>query len=362
MNGNAGSKSPDGKDKSLDTSSQILSALEVIHNPRSPNEVRQTASHYLEEVKSDDQAPYHGFTLASTKSQPAIVRHYGLSLLEHAIRHRWTDYTLEQSTVLRNWVLDLAQEVDDEDLLYIRNKIAAIWVEIAKRSWALDWMDMDERLVRLWGGPVAQKVLVLTVLESLSEDIFGHEDLTAGLRGTDLNRACVEIFTPSSVLAEHFPTRETSVNVRYGEEGWLSRIGNLIEWCSSENSMEAFRQICAVKALCTLKSIIGWVIPRALVTTRCVQRVCGCLAASKLPIQLVSMSLGPQGGSSTPLTQRLRLQWMRYIRFTTARGFPKMTSKIWCVQCISRTLLACLKDCMNGPLWMLQISMRRNTF
>ena len=293
MNGAAGSRSPDDNDEVLDTSPRILEALEVIHNPRSPNTVRQKASQYLEEMKSDDQAPYHGFTLASVKSQQAIVRHYGLSLLEHAIRHRWADYTIEQSTALRDWVLSLAQGVDDEDPLYIRNKIATIWVEIAKRSWVLNWMDMDELLVRLWGGPVAQKLLVLTVLESLSEDIFGHEDLTAGLRGTDLNRACVEIFTPVAVLAEHFPTRETSVNVRYGDEGWLSRIGDLIEWCSRDASIEPFRQICAVKALSTLKSIIGWIIPRALVITRCVQRTCGCLAASNLPIQLVSMSFHP---------------------------------------------------------------------
>ncbi len=299
MNGTASSRSPDGNDGSLDTSSRILEALEVIHNPRSLNNTRQKASQYLEEVKSDEEAPYHGFTLASVKSQPAIIRHYGLSLIEHAIRHRWPDYTPEQSTALRNWVLSLAQGVNDEDLVYIRNKIAAIWVEIAKRSWVLDWMDMDELLVQLWGGTVAQKLLVLTVLESLSEDIFGHEDLTAGLRGTDLNRACVEIFTPASVLTEYFPTRETSVNVRYGEEGWLSRIGDLVEWCSSERSGEEFRQVCAIKALSTLKSIMGWIIPRALVTTHCVHRVCGCLAASNLPIQLVSTS-------SRPLTKKTK--------------------------------------------------------
>ncbi len=350
MNGTASSRSPQSNDKTLDTSSQILKALEVIHNPRSLNDVRQKASQYLEEVKSDEQAPYNGFTLASAKSQPAIVRHYGLSLLEHAIRHRWTDYTLEQSTALRDWVLGLAEDVNDEDLLYIRNKIAAIWVEIAKRSWALDWMDMDERLVRLWEGPVSQKVLVLTVLESLSEDIFGHEDLTAGLRGTDLNRACVEIFTPANVLAEHFPTRETSLNVRYGEEGWLSRIGDLVEWCSSENSVEVFRQICAVKALSTLKSIIGWVIPRALVTTRCVQRVCGGLAASNLPIQLVSMSSTRFAEPSRQLICGLRLQWMLYILCTTARDSPMMTLKNWCAQCINRILSACLKDFTNGRL------------
>lgn len=290
MNGANGHESQDSQDKSLDTNTRILRALEVIHSPRSSNTVRQKASAYLDGVKLDEEAPFHGFALASSKSQPAIVRHYGLSLLEFAIRHRWTEYTAEQSTALRDWVLNLSQGVADEDPLFIRNKIAAIWVEIAKRSWGLDWMDMDEMLVRLWEGSVAHKLLVLTVLESLSEDTFGHEDPTAGLRGTDLNRACVEIFTPAIVLAEHFPTRETSVNVRYGDEGWLSRVGHLLDWCCDESPADEIRQGCAVKALSTYKSVIGWVITKALVPTRCIQRICGCLAASNLQIQLVSMS------------------------------------------------------------------------
>ena len=269
---------------------QILHALEVIHNPRSSNALRQEASLYLEDVKSDNEAPYHGFALASEKSQPAIVRHYGLSLLEHAIRHRWTDYTLEQSSALRGWILKLAQSVADDEPLYLRNKVGQLWVEVAKRSWVLDWVDMDQQLVQLWEGIAAQKELVLVVLETLSEDIFSHEDTAAGLRGTELNKACVEIFTPARVLTEHFPSRETSVNVRYGEEGWLSRIGELLEWYSGKGQDEKKLQVCVVAALSTLRSVMAWAIPRALAATNCVQHICGCLASSNLAVQLVGRS------------------------------------------------------------------------
>ena len=274
---------------SADIDSQILQALEVIHDPRSSNSIRQKASEYLEQIRSGQEAPYHGFALASAKSQPAIIRHYGLSLLEYAICYRWTDYTIEQSTALRNWVLHLSQHVIHEDPLFIRNKIAQLWVETAKRSWVLDWMNMDELLVEMWSDSVVKKELVLTILETLSDDTFGHEDTAASLRGTDLNKACVEIFTPAAVLIEHFPTRETNINVRYGEEGWLSRIGNVLDWCSNSKHDEEQRQICAVKAMSTLKSVIGWTIPRALVTSRCVERICECLAVSNLSIQLVSL-------------------------------------------------------------------------
>lgn len=269
---------------------QIPHALEIIHNPRSSNALRQEASLYLEDIKSDNEAPYHGFALASEKSQPAIVRHYGLSLLEHAIRHRWIDYTPEQSALLRGWILNLAQSVADDEPLYLRNKIGQLWVEVAKRSWALEWLDMDQLLVQLWEGFAAQKELVLVVLETLSEDIFGHEDTAAGLRGTELNKACVEIFTPARVLNKHFPSREISINVRYGEEGWLSRMSDLLEWYTTKGEESERLQACVVATLSTLRSVMVWAIPRALAVTECVPRICACLASSNLAVQLVSRS------------------------------------------------------------------------
>ena len=293
MNGsiNSADQGHQGNDESSHTNAQIIHALEVIHDPRSPNTLRQNASNYLEEVKNNDQAPCHGFSLASNRSQPAIVRHYALSLLENAVRHRWPYYTTEQAAALRDWVVSLAQEVIEEDPLYLRNKVAEVWVEIAKRSWALDWMDMDELLVRLWNGPVARKALVLTVLETLSEDTFGREDATAGLRGSDLNRACVDIFTPASVLLEHFPGRETSVNVRYGEEGWLSRIGNFLDWCIQDDQVAKAQQTYAITALSTLKSAISWIIPGALTTSHTFDRICSCVAVPAISVQLVSVSM-----------------------------------------------------------------------
>lgn len=291
MNGNGSPNNHHEHDSSTDVDVQILRALEIIHEPRSANALRQNASQYLEEVKSDKEAPYHGFVFASSKSQPAVARHFGLSLLDYAVRHRWADYTIDQRSAVRDWVLELAQGIADDDPSYIRNKIAELWVEIAKRSWVLDWMNMDELLVRLWESSGVHKLLVLTILETLSEDIFGHEDTTAGLRGTDLNRACVDIFTPAIVLAEQFPSRETSVNVRYGEEGWLARIGTLLDWCTSDGQINETNRAYATRGLSTFKSAISWVIPKALVSTRAVQRVCACLSTSNLSIQMVSMFL-----------------------------------------------------------------------
>ncbi|MCJ1378061.1 hypothetical protein MMC17_001157 [Xylographa soralifera] len=271
------------------TDTQILRALDLIYDPRSSNQHRQDASQYLEQVKAQDQAPSHGYILAANKSHPPVVRHYGLSLLEDVIRHRWAGYTAEQSLALREWVLKLAQGVAQEDPVFIRNKIAQLWVEIAKRSWVLDWMDMDELLVRLWDGSVCQKELVLEVLETLSENCFGKEDITTALRGTELGKACVEIFTPSQIMIHHFPRRDTSINVRFGSEGWLSRISKLLDWYSQEGQNKPELQTCAVKALSTIKSVIYWIILRAIATTNCIQRICESLMMPNKAMQLVAV-------------------------------------------------------------------------
>ena len=286
MNGSAGSVQPETPEIAK-TGAQILQALEIIHNPKSTNSFRQEATHFLEKVRSDQDAPYHGFALSSDHSQPAVVRHYGLSLLEHTIRYQWEVCSSEQHSGLRGWIVDLAHGVFEGDPPYISNKVAELWVEVAKRSWALDWMDMDEQLARIWENSLAGKVLVLNILETLSDDIFGHEDIVAALRGTELNRACIDIFSSAEVLRERFPNRETSMNVRYGDDGWLSRIGALLDWCIHENASTGPQRTCVTKALHTLKSVFFWVPPGALVDAHSLTRVLSCLGVSAVPVQLV---------------------------------------------------------------------------
>lgn len=270
---------------------RIHAALELVHSPYSSNDSRRQASLFLEEVKANDEAPYHGFELASDKTQQPVVRHYALSLLEHAIKHKWGEYSEAQATALREWVLQLSQNLIPEDPLYLRNKTAQLWVEIAKRSWAAEWTDMDELLVRLWELPssIVHKEFVLFVLETLSDEVFNGEDTITIMREGALSKACVEIFTPAIVLAEAFPNRQIGTSVRCGEEGWLVRLGELLNQClNPEVFQNSQYQTCAVRTLAVYKSVMPWAIPRAIASASCVQRMCTSLAASSVPVQLVS--------------------------------------------------------------------------
>ncbi|KAF7929900.1 uncharacterized protein EAE97_009497 [Botrytis byssoidea] len=271
--------------------SQIHEALKLVHAPYSSNQSRQQASSFLENIKAEDEAPYHGFTLASDKSQEPVVRHYALSLLEHAIKHKWAAYSEGQASALRQWVIQLSENLAQEDPSYLRNKTAQLWVEIAKRSWGSEWIDMDKLLVGLWElpGTVVYKEFVLFVLETLSDEVFNGEDAVTVLREGALSKACVEIFTPAVVLSEAFPNRQLGTVLRHGEEGWLVRIGGLLGQCLQLDISSPQYQSCAVKILAVYKSVVPWTVPKAISTAQCVQYMCKCLAAPSTPVQLASV-------------------------------------------------------------------------
>jgi exportin-5 len=281
--------------------SRIVEALQAVHGSQATNETRRQASLFLEEAKAHDEAPFHGFSLASDQSQPPVVRHFALSLLEHGIRYRWVDYSDEQARTLRQWVTTLAEKLDDQDPAYLRNKVAQLWVDLAKRSWADHWLDMDEQLVQLWRNPeggTTRLIFVAEVLEGLSDDVFHHEDAAVSIRGSDLSKACVDIFTPAVVLQEHFPNRSHSVAVRCGDEGWLSRLVDfLIAW--SGHPSQADQASVAIKVISALKAALGWSIPKAIVTARCVPGVCRCLSLPNPQVQMVSRETSRTGSPCT---------------------------------------------------------------
>jgi exportin-5 len=284
-NGQSGAHHANGHATDL---SQVLSALQAIYEPSSSNETRRHATEYLEEAKRHPEAPSNGYTLARDSTQPAQLRHYGLTMLEFSIRYNWEDFSEEQGTALRNYVVELAQNVSAEDPVYLRNKVAQLWTEVAKRSWGAEWMNMDQQLVELWQSSLHHQAVVLYVLETLSEEIFNREDTTAGLRSSDLGRACVEIFTPTQVLVEHLPTRDKSLNVRHGDEGWLRRLCDNLSWCLSQDSenQDAVK-LSAVKTMNALRACMPWVIPKAIAAVQVIEHVCKALAVPVVELQVV---------------------------------------------------------------------------
>ncbi|KAM0195594.1 hypothetical protein ACHAPQ_001861 [Fusarium lateritium] len=289
-NGSSMPSADSGADSQVLT--KIHQALEVVHSPFSTNDARRQAQTFLEEVKDFNEAPMQGYNLASDKSQSPVVRHYALSLLEHAIRYRWSSYTLEQTDAVRQWVLSLGQAVAKEDPGYIRNKTAQLWVEVAKRCWGAEWMDMDSMLYQLWEIPdsAVHKELVMFVLENLSDEVFTGDDSVVAMREGVLSKACVEIFTPTAVLVEAFPNRQPGPPVRYGDDGWLSRLSQFLDYCLNQAPKDNEEvKLCIHKGLSVFLSLMPWAIPKAVSSAHCVEVMCAGLASSQVTIQKASL-------------------------------------------------------------------------
>ncbi|GME51099.1 ARM repeat-containing protein [Neofusicoccum parvum] len=270
--------------------SRMLEALEAIFDPRSSNSTRQDASAYLEQVKQHRDAPAYGFQLALDQSHPVHLRYYGLTVLEYSIKYGWEDFSAEQAQAMREWVIQLADGASQQGPVYVRNKIGQLWAEVAKRSWGTEWMDMDEQLVRLWASSLEHQGLVLYILETLAEDVFNREDPVASLRGNELGKACVSIFTPIAVIHDELPGRDPNLDVRYGDEGWVKRVCELLDWCLANNA-EKDENVCqiAVKALNTLRAAMPWLIPKAIVATESVNHIGRALSVPVVPLQTAAI-------------------------------------------------------------------------
>ncbi|TKA27966.1 hypothetical protein B0A50_04032 [Salinomyces thailandicus] len=261
----------------------IRQALTATLDPRIPNDVRQRALEHLEALKTQADAPQTGFTLADDWESDSALRYYGLQLLEYAVRYRWPEYGAAQTEQLRTWVRCLAGSLRAErDPLFLRNKIAQLWVEVAKRCWGDEWMDMDAQLVNLWEKSMADKgtvnkVFVLYVLETLSEDVINGEDAVAGLRLEVLGASLNEVMISAGLYEEYVKTRGERKEVRCGEQGWLARICEFFSLCvkqarMSDQSPQLVESMsaCAVKTLNALRPTMAWISLRAAAEASCV--------------------------------------------------------------------------------------------
>jgi exportin-5 len=112
MNGYSESP-PNNEEDTSRSASSILHALEVIHSPASNNDIRREATEFLNTQKDADGAYRPGYYLAADHGRASIVRHFGLSLIEHSIRLKWHDLADDQTAQVRRWTLELAQNITD---------------------------------------------------------------------------------------------------------------------------------------------------------------------------------------------------------------------------------------------------------
>jgi exportin-5 len=263
---------------------RIILSLDVIYSPSSTNEQRHEAQGFLESIKKLPECPFWGYQLAlSDNNYNNIVRHYALNLLLASITNHYFEWDVPKKLAVRDWIVELATKVSPQDPHYIKNKIAFLWVEVAKRCWGQcllkkhpsltsdidtstndiinstsinsaandaalasnnvdasangftqfteeekqeSWMLMDSNLLELWNHSQITRELSLVIFRTLFEDIYLLDDPTVSKRRTVLISLCPEIVVSEKILSAKYEPNDTVRLFVSSNEGWL------IKWCS----------------------------------------------------------------------------------------------------------------------------------
>lgn len=280
--------------------SSISHLLNIIYDAHSSNHDRKTATLELERAKEQPEALTVGLTLAQDRHRPPQARYYGLSILEHGIRYRWDSYPEEHTSQIRQWLLDLAHDANGDEPLFVRNKIAQLIYEVTERSWGLSFHDFDQQMLDLWHRSLPHKQIVISTLEILSDKVFGQDDTASGLRGAELGKLCVDLFTPLSPVSNG-----TSQHDHRAFEGWLKRLLQFSTQSLQSNEDSPVIRETFLMNLYLLRSTMSWISLRALAATDCVLMLCHCLSLDDAQVNTVSSFRNARSRSARRQTSAL---------------------------------------------------------
>ncbi|CCD23840.1 karyopherin MSN5 NDAI_0C01790 [Naumovozyma dairenensis CBS 421] len=266
---------------------QIISVLETIYSPTASNEERLESQKFLDQVKLQDESPFWGFQLAMNNPHNYIVIHYGLGLLGNSLKKDWDKYDQVKRVTLRNWIKDLCFKVTAEYPRYIKEKLALLWVEVAKRTWGellrggdeqitetvmeTSWCNMDHDLSDLWSMSEASRELSLIIFRILFEDVFLLEDMVMLKRMTILQPLCVMLVSPIDVFAKKYKFTEKWMLFKWGQTGWFQLwVKELNEALNGSNSEYVIR------LLETLKTCLNWPLSDVIIDSDILSSLFGC--------------------------------------------------------------------------------------
>uniref|UniRef100_A0A674BZH9 Exportin-5 n=1 Tax=Salmo trutta TaxID=8032 RepID=A0A674BZH9_SALTR len=163
----------------------LIKAVNVMMDAESSQIYRLEALKFCEEFK--EKCPFCvpcGLHLAD-KAQTAVVRHFGLQILEHVIKFRWNNMPQQEKVQLKNCAMGLLSSgtypiLEEES--HIKDVLARIIVEMIKREWPQHWPDMLKEMEALTSIGEAQTELVMMILLRLAEDVITFQTLPAQRR------------------------------------------------------------------------------------------------------------------------------------------------------------------------------------
>ncbi|XP_073421022.1 exportin-5 isoform X2 [Dendrobates tinctorius] len=159
---------------------QLVQAVTVIMEPSSAQEHRLEALRFCEGFKETCPVCVPCGLQLAEKSQPPLIRHFGLQVLEHVVKFRWNDMERGEKLMLKDSVMGLIagglRPILEEEG-HIKDVLARIVVEMVKREWPQHWPNMLTELEGLIQNGAVQTELVMFILLRLAEDVVTFQSL-----------------------------------------------------------------------------------------------------------------------------------------------------------------------------------------
>lgn len=153
------------------STARTVAAYECVMNPSSAQSQRALASQFLEEVKGNPLA-CRECALELLRVQNTQTRHLGCLLMEAVIKLHWGHLDEPFKTQFRHDVLTLlssgTRPIGQEER-YVKEKIATLAKEVAKRDLPDAWPEFFDALERVSALGDTQRELVVLVIRRLVE-------------------------------------------------------------------------------------------------------------------------------------------------------------------------------------------------
>ncbi|XP_064142638.1 exportin-5 isoform X2 [Loxodonta africana] len=254
---------------------QLVKAVTVMMDPSSTQRYRLEALKFCEEFK--EKCPICvpcGLRLAE-KTQIAIVRHFGLQILEHVVKFRWNSMSRLEKVYLKNSVMELIANgtlniLEEEN--HIKDVLSRIVVEMIKREWPQHWPDMLIELDALSKQGETQTELVMFILLRLAEDVVTFQTLPPQRR-RDIQQTLTQ--NMERIFAFLLNTLQENLN-KYRQ----------VKTDTSQESKAQANYRVGVAALNTLAGYIDWVSMSHVTAENCKLLEMLCLLLNEQELQL----------------------------------------------------------------------------
>lgn len=261
-----------------------------------------------------EESPYWGFQLALPEvyGKNYIFRHFGLSLLQHAITKKFHTFDRAKTLAVRDWIVTLSGKTLEDDPHYLKEKLAFLWASMAKRIWgsflvkasdspesektvskeeASDgWASMDSDLWDLWIASTQTRELSLVILRTFFEDIYLLDDPLASKRTAILNQLSVLITTPNNVLEQIYEPNPNLSMCKLLNEGWFVVWSKyLIELLSNNDFSSKVVVQFVPKILRAFITCLHWIQPSVLREQNIMSTLINILTISNLKLKTLAV-------------------------------------------------------------------------